>query len=179
MRPDRVFAFVAFLLTVTALLLPWWRLTFEDDVGVQRYDFYAFRPEFPATTEWGPWMTGLIAVGAALLLFVRLAADSHVHEPTVWRRDLAIAASLLALAVASCLLWPAAFPSFWGGRTYEGESQDLFGPSTTVTASPGLAWWLALVAMVLTGAAGWKAGRIERRAREEADMAAEAGTTPK
>jgi len=33
---------------------------------------------------------GLLALAASLMLFVRIAANSHVHEPASWRRDLAV-----------------------------------------------------------------------------------------
>ena len=155
MRADRAWALVAFLLTATALLLPWWRLTYEAD-GVQSvYDFRAFLPQEPATTSWGPWLTGLLAGAAAAVLLVRLAANSHEHEPASWRRDLAVAAVLLAGAVASCLLWPADVPWFWGGRTYHDPTVE--GPATTETAMPGLGWWVAVVALLAAVLASWKA----------------------
>lgn len=157
-RADRAFAFLAFLLAVTALLLPWWRVAWESDAaeGAEvRDDVRAFRPEEPLTTSWAPWLTGLLAAAAAGLLFLRVAADSHRHEPATWRRDLGVAAGLLLLACASCLLWPAEVPSFWGGRTYTDG-----GVSVTETAMPGLGWWVALVAAALAALAFWKAGRI-------------------
>lgn len=156
MRSDRALALAAFLLAVTALLLPWWRLTVDDGTFVTTLDVRAFRPEPPATTTWAPWLTGGLAAAAALLLFVRLAANSHVHEPASWRRDLAVAAGLLVTAAASCLLWPAAVPSFWGGRTYTDPGT---GVTNVETAIPGLGWWLALLAAALVALASWKARR--------------------
>lgn len=158
MRTDRALAIVAFLLAVTALLLPWWRVTLDDGSITYRFDFRAFQPQAPWTTEWAPWVTGILAGAAAILLFVRLAANSHVHEPASWRRDLAVATALLAMAVASCLLWPQAIPSFWGGRTY--MDTNTTGPATTETAMPGLGWWLALVAAALLAFASWKSRQI-------------------
>ena len=154
-RPDRTLAFLAFLLAVTALLLPWWRVTWDDGAVELRDDVRAFRPEEPLTTSWAPWLTGGVAAAAVLLLFLRVAADSHLHEPRVWRRDLGVSAGLLLLAAASCLLWPAAIPSFWGGRTYTDG-----GVSVVETAMPGLGWWLAIAAGLLAALAFWKAGKI-------------------
>ena len=153
-------AFVAFLLAVTAILLPWWRVTLDDGgtTPPSSGDFRVFRPEEPWTTTWAPWLTGFLVVAAALVLFVRLAANSHEQEPASWRRDLAIATGLLAAAVASALLWPDAVPSFWGGRTYHYE--NVTGPDTTETAMPGLGWWVALVAAVLAGLASWKSRQV-------------------
>lgn len=153
---DKGFAFTAFLLALTALWLPWWRVSWDDGATVVHDGVSAFRPE-PLTTAWGPWLTGALAAAAALLLFVRLAAGSRTHEPKAWRRDLAVAAGLLLAAVLSCLLWPAAetVPSFWGGRTY--SAGNATGPSVTETAMPGLGWWLALLAAALLGVAAWTA----------------------
>lgn len=158
MRPDRVFAFVAFLLAATALLLPWWHFAIDDGSFADSHAFRPFRPVEPWTTSWAPWLTGLLVGAALLLLFVRLAANSHEHEPAPWRRDLAVATGLLAAAVASALLWPDAVPSFWGGRTYHQE--NVTGPDTTETAMPGLGWWTALLAAALAGLAAWKARRV-------------------
>lgn len=150
-------AVAAFLLALTALWLPWWRVSWDDGATVVRDGVSAFRPEPPLTTAWGPWLTGALAAAAALLLFVRLAAGSRVQEPASWRRDLAVAAGLLLLAAASCLLWPRAVPSFWGGRTY--ALGNATGPPTTETAMPGLGWWLALLAAALSALASWSARR--------------------
>lgn len=166
MPSERAFALAAFLLAATALLLPWWRVTLDDGATAPAVgDFRPFRPEEPWTTDWAPWLTGLIVVAALLLLFVRLAANSHEHEPASWRRDLGIATGLLAAAVASALLWPDAVPSFWGGRTYRYE--NVTGPATTETAMPGLGWWVALVATAMAGLASWKARRLADRSTSE------------
>ncbi len=170
MRADRALAVVAFLLVVTALLLPWWRVTLDDGSIAYRIDFRPFQPQEPWTTGWAPWLTGILAAAAGLVLFVRLAASSHLHEPSSWRRDLIVAAVLLAAAVTSCLLWPEIVPSFWGGRTYVVENTT--GPATTETAMPGLGWWLALVAAALLALASWNA-------RRWADASTADGTTPK
>jgi hypothetical protein len=168
-NPNRP-AVASFLLALTALLLPWWRVAWDDGLTTARDDVAPFRPEPPLTTEWGPWLTGALAAAAALLLFIRVAGGSRTHEPHAWRRDLAVAAGLLAAAVLSCLLWPAAVPSFWGGRTYALE--DGSGPATTETAMPGLGWWLALLATLAAAVAAWGARRETR------DAAAAAAAAP-
>lgn len=173
LNPDKKLAVAAFLLALTALWLPWWRVAWDDGSTVLRDGVSAFRPEPPLTTEWGPWLTGALAAAAALLLFVRLAAGSRVHEPAAWRRDLAVAAGLLAAAAASCLLWPAGVPSFWGGRTY--SLANATGPATTETAMPALGWWLAVLAAVLAGLASWSA----RRQAPSADASTASDTTGK
>lgn len=172
-RADRVLAVLAFLLTVTALLLPWWRVTWDDGTVETRDDVFAFRPEEPLTTWWAPHLTGAMAGLAALGLFVRLAADSHTHEPRTWRRDLGIQAGTLLLAAASCLLWPAAVRSFWGGRNYEDG-----GIEVVETAMPGLGWWLAVLAGLLGLVAFWKAGRYGADGAATPHEDAERSTAP-
>ena len=156
-RTGRPLAIAAFLLAVTSALLAWWRVTWASAGGAIRDDVRLFRPEEPLTTSWGPWLTGALVVAAVLLLFVRIAARSERHEPPSWRRDLGVAAGLLGAALASCLLWPAAIPSFWGGRTLANETITDGANATTETAMPGLGWWLALVAVLLLLAARWQA----------------------
>lgn len=170
MNPDKGFAFTAFLLALTALWLPWWRVSWDDGATVVRDGVSAFRPE-PLTTSWGPWLTGVLAAAAALLLFVRLAAGSRTQEPAAWRRDLAVAAGLLAAAALSCLLWPAAeaVPSFWGGRTYAADNAT--GPSITETAMPGLGWWLSLLAAILLAIAAWTARKQAAEGAEDPSTA--------
>lgn len=151
-RPaSRRLALVAFLLAVTSLLLPWWRVAWDAGAGAIRDDVHAFRPEPPLTTTWGPWLTGALVAVAVLLLFVRTAARSDVHEPPAWRRDLRVAAALLLLALLSGMLWPAAVPSFWGGRTYADNVTD--GTRVTETTMPGLGWWVAVLALACVAGA--------------------------
>ena len=157
MRLDRALALAAFFLAATALLSPWWQVTLDDGTFVERFSFRAFQPVEPWTTTWAPWLTGLLAAAAIGLLFLRLAANSHEHEPASWRRDLVVATALLAAAVASCLLWPDTVPSFWGGRTYSSPT----GPATTETAMPGLGWWLAGTATILAGLSSWKSRQAQ------------------
>lgn len=143
---SRRLAIAAFLLAVTSLLLAWWRVTWTTAGTAVRDDVRLFRPEEPLTTAWGPWLTGGLVLAAVGLLFVRIAARSERHEPPAWRRDLGVAALLLALALLSGMLWPAEVPSFWGGRTYAVENVTT---EVTETAMPGLGWWVALVALAL------------------------------
>lgn len=149
-RTGRPLAIAAFLLAVTSLLLAWWRVTWSTGGSAIRDDVRLFRPEEPLTTAWGPWLTGALVVVAVCLLFLRIAARSERHEPPTWRRDLSVSAGLLAAALASCLLWSADVPAFWGGRTY---SVDNVTTEVTETAMPGLGWWLSLLAVGLLVAA--------------------------
>lgn len=149
---SRPLAWAGFLLTVTSALVAWWRVSWSSGGAAIRDDVRLFRPEPPLTTAWGPWLTGALVAAAALLLFVRLAARSDRYEPPAWRRDLGVAALLLAVALASALLWPSDVPAFWGGRTY---TADNVTTEVMETAMPGLGWWVALVAAVLL-ASGWR-----------------------
>lgn len=144
--PSRPLAIGAFLLAVTSLLLPWWRVTHAAEGLSLRDDVWAFRPESPLTTTWGPWVTGALVVAAALLLFVRIAGRSQRYEPAVWRRDLLVAGVVMAMACASALLWPSEVPSFWGGRTYAVENVTT---QVTETTMPVLGWWVALLGAAL------------------------------
>lgn len=145
-RRSRRLAIVAFLALVTSLLLPWWAVTWDDGQVASRDSVRVFDPEPPLTTSWGPWLTGALVGAAALVLFVRIAARSDVHEPATWRRDLGIAAGVVFAAVASALLWPEGVPSFWGGRTYSVENVTTQVSETTM---PMLGWWVALVAALV------------------------------
>lgn len=154
LQASRRLAIAAFLLAVTSLLLAWWRVSWSTAGTTLRDDVRLFRPEDPLTTTWGPWLTGALVLVAGGLLFVRLAARSDRHEPRSWRRDLGIAAALLAAALASCLLWPADVPAFWGGRTY---TADNVTTEVTEVAMPGLGWWVALVATGCLALSWWLA----------------------
>lgn len=145
---SRRLAIASFLLTVTSLLLAWWRVTWTSAAQTVR-DVRLFRPDEPLTTSWGPWLTGSLVVIVLTILFVRIAAKSDRHEPGSWRRDLGVAAWGLALALASCLLWPAGVPGFWGGRTLMNETITDGANATVETAMPGLGWWVAAVAVLL------------------------------
>jgi hypothetical protein len=152
---SRRLAIAAFLLAGTSVLLAWWRVTWASGGSAIRDDVRLFRAEEPLTTAWGPWLTGAFVAAALLILFVRIAARSERYEPPVWRRDLLVAAGLLALALASCLLWPAEVPAFWGGRTY---TADNVTTEVTETAMPGLGWWVAALATGLA-ALSWRVAR--------------------
>lgn len=157
-RTGRRLAFAAFLLTVTSMLLPWWRVTWASVGGTVLEEVRLFRPVEPLTTSWGPWLTGGLVVAVALLLFLRLAARSERHEPPTWRRDLLVAAGLLGAALLSCLLWPSGIPAFWGGRTLQNETITDGANATVEAAMPGLGWWLALLAALLLALA-WRRAR--------------------
>jgi hypothetical protein len=86
-RTSRRLAIPAFLLAVTSLLLPWWRVTWSSGGVALREDVRAFRPEDPLTNTWAPWVTGIVAAIAIGLLFVRIAGRSDKHEPASWRRE--------------------------------------------------------------------------------------------
>lgn len=101
-------------------------------------------------------MTGGLVVGALAILFVRIAAKSDRHEPPAWRRDLGAAAGVLGAGLASCFLWPADVPAFWGGRTY---MVDNVTTQVTETAMPGLGWWATALVLALLLVARWKANR--------------------
>ncbi len=154
--PSRVLAVVAFILVVTSLWLPWWRVTYEDSGGrpYDTQDVGVFGGEHLLAHSWARWVTAALAVGATLLLFVRIAGRSWTYEPGIWRRDLGVAALLCGLALASCLLWPSQVPSFWGGRTF---ALDNATGTFSEFAMPGLGWWVALLAALLAGLARWKA----------------------
>ena len=156
MRADRVAAFAAFVLALTALWLPWWQASWTAGATTVRDPIHPFRPDPQLTTVWGPWASGLLAGGAAVLLFVRLAASSHLHEPRSWRRDLVVAAALLVAAAALCLLWPSGVPAWWGGRTYATNGT---APTIVETEMPVLGWYVALAAAALAGVARWQAGK--------------------
>lgn len=153
MRRANLLAGLAFLLAVTALLLPWWSLTASLG-GASGELVPPVRPwggDGEVTHGWAVWLsTGLVAL-AAVLLFVRLAAASWRHEPAAFRRHVATASGLLLEACALAWLWPLEFP-FWGGRTY---TDNVTSEPTLVAGMPALGWWLAVAAALGCGAAAW------------------------
>lgn len=154
LRRSRAVAIAAFLLLLTALWLPWWHASYEESTGFG-YDFYA-RPFGLGNADDGThaaaiWVTSVVASGAAMWLFVRIAGRSHAYEPRLWRRDLCIQSGMVALAVASAWFWPTDLP-FWGGRSYSGLAE---GATATATFYPAAGWWFALAASALLGVAWW------------------------
>jgi hypothetical protein len=143
----------AFLLLATALLLPWWVVSNRTPGSTTVLAaVLPFGSDQGIAHRWAQLATAA-AVGVALvLLFVRVASRAWVHEPNAWRRDLAIAAFLVLLALASGMLWPLEVP-FWGGRTYLLDNAT--GTELTIVANPGLGWWLAAAAGALVGGAWW------------------------
>jgi hypothetical protein len=154
----------AFLLLATALLLPWWVVSARVlGSTTQAAAVYPLGSSQDLVFRWAQLATAALAGLAIVLLFVRVASRAWVHEPRVWRRDLAIAAALVVLALASGMLWPRPDTTdglgFWGGRTYLLDNAT--GTQEEVVATPGLGWWLAAVAAVLLAAAWW-ASRPEK-----------------
>lgn len=147
----------ALLFVVTSLWLPWWRitLTVEGAEGGLVTDTHLWNGSAPEANGWATIVTGILVVAALLVLFVRLAARSFRMEPPAWRRDLTAVVFILVLALASTLLWPAEFPSFWGGRTTVYEDGSF--PPTTETAMPALGWWMAVLAGACAAVARWMA----------------------
>lgn len=174
--PDRGLTFVAFLLLITAAWLPWWVVTWKDEAG-QVYDRVSvglFQDGGAAAHQAATMVTGVLLLGTIVLLFVRLAARSWVHEPTSWRRDITIALFLQAAALASALFWPQGVPSFWGGRTFGLEDAE---GTFTETALPGLGWWLALLACLLQAVAVY--GARKRAVQAGSGAEASGANTPK
>lgn len=151
LQRSRLPAIAAFLLAITALLMPWWGVSYDDGTTVDRTSVHAFHAIPGLTTAWGPLLSGILAAIAVLVLLVRLAAHSQKHEPDRWRRDLWVATGLLATAALVCFLWPSGVPSFWGGRTYSLENST--SPAVVETAMPMIGWWLCLLAGALTALA--------------------------
>lgn len=148
----------AFLLLATSLLLPWWVVS--NRVAGSKTPLAAVFP-FGSSQgivhPWAQWVTaGLVGV-ALVLLFLRVASRAWAHEPATWRRDLALAAFAILLALASGMLWPdrdaqGGLP-FWGGRTFLLDNAT--GEELVIVANPGLGWWLAAVSGGLVAMAWW------------------------
>jgi len=169
LRRSRTAAAAAFLLLVLTLALAWWTAT--DTVG-----------GLPTTSTYGVWpragtqglsipvpgatfvlpssvAVALPIIATLLILFVRVAARSWVHEPRSWRRDLWIALALVAASLALALAWPPV--GTLGTRTY---AMPDGGGTLTEQVAPGAGWWTALAALALLAAASWMA----RPARDKA-----------
>jgi hypothetical protein len=151
----------AFLLLTTALLLPWWVVSNRDPGGTTVLaSVHPLGGDQGIVHHWAQLTTTALVGAAIVLLFIRVASRAWAHEPQTWRRDLAIAALLVLLALASGMLWPNEIP-FWGGRRYLLDNAT--GAELTIVANPGLGWWLAAVAGTVVAAAWW-ASRAEKRA---------------
>ncbi len=146
-RRDVALAVAALFLLLTAFWMPWWAITVEQDgETLDARGIGVFRDPGAVGHHVRTIGTGVLAAVAAGALFVRVAARSWVHEPSSWRRDLALAALITGVALVSATMWPTDVPRFWHAYTVEGGQQ--------VRALPGLGWWLALAAtLCATGAA--------------------------
>ena len=153
--PDRPLAITAFILGITAVWLPWWRVRYVSTDGTvyEGVSVRLFAPAEPYTTSWGPHATGAGLLLLLLWLFVRTAGASHRYEPRAWRRDLGLLTLLSALLVASAFLWPLDLPHFWGTRDFS-DGVERFRED----ARPVLGWWLqAAASLALLGA--WRTSR--------------------
>ncbi|HLF16797.1 MAG TPA: hypothetical protein VI796_05135 [Candidatus Thermoplasmatota archaeon] len=155
LRRSRTLALLGFLLLATSLLLPWWVLSDHEGGRVTGRDAIHLLSRSVDVHRWATLLTAVLAGVPVLLLFVRLAAASHLHESASWRRDLGVAAGLAGAAVLSTLFWPATVPAFWGGWDYAyGDDPDAV---THETALPGIGWFLAVAATGLVGWGAWTA----------------------
>jgi hypothetical protein len=147
LRRSAAIAGVALFLLVSALLLPWYVTRSSD--GVTSGDYAPPVGLFHGGEGVARGDVVLATAGLAILpiplLFLRIAGRSHAYEPRVWRRDVAIALSLVAAALASLWAWPTEIP-LWGAREFAGTQA---GVDVRVTANPGLGWWVELGAGLL------------------------------
>ncbi len=151
----------AFLLIVTAMLLPWWAITNETSgTNTLLGRVFLFGSNQDLVHPLAKGATAVLLAAAAILLFLRVAAAEWRHDAHRWRRDLRLGSLLVFIALASCVFWPLELP-FWGGRTYalvNGTVVDL-----TIVAQPGLGWWTAGIALGLLGWASWIARSRDSR----------------
>jgi len=146
------------LLQTTALFLTWWVVTNRTDASSPTAGIGLFRGD-PDWAQSAPVLvTTLLAIAPVPLMFLRTAAASWRHEPDAWRRDLCIIAGLQAVALASVFAWPIEGP-FWGSRNYVLTNNT--ADHLTIATNPGIGWWLAVVALLLTVWAMW----LSRRGR--------------
>jgi hypothetical protein len=149
----------AFLLLATALLLPWWVVSNRTaETRTVLESVYPLGGDNGIVHHWAQVTTAVLLGVAIVLLFVRVASRGWAHEPRAWRRDLALAALFVLLALASGMLWPNELP-FWGGRTFLLDNTT--GEELAIVANPGLGWWLAAAGGLVLGASWW-ASRPER-----------------
>lgn len=140
------------VLQITALFLAWWVVTNRTDSSSPSVGIGLFGGGADWANSQVLLLTAVLAIAPIPLIFVRVAAASWRHEPTSWRRDLWIAGALQFLALGSALAWPIEGP-FWGGRTY--ILNNATGETLTITANPGLGWWVAAVALLCTAWGIW------------------------
>ncbi len=159
MRRAAFVAVVAMILQVTALFLTWWVINFRDATTEMAYGSASlFGGDGGVADRAAVWATSVLAVAPVPILFIRAAAASWRHEPATWRGNLLACLIIMALALASALFWPVDLPFFWGGRNYTDAGT---GHVYSITAYPGLGWWVSLVAASCVALALWlsRAGR--------------------
>lgn len=131
------------LLLATSLLLPWWEVAYTGvngtPYGADRARLYSAPKDL--VQPWANFGTGLLLVGALVVLFLRLAGREWRYSMPAWRKALSLGVVLSALAFVSALAWPKAVPWFWGGRTYAAEG-------LTETARPMWGWWVCGVGLL-------------------------------
>lgn len=157
LRHSRGWAIAALLLLLTSVWLPWWLVRFQDAFGgtVDEAATSLWRPgQF--SHAWGPWVSGFLIAVAALVLFVRVAGKSWLHEPREWRRDIGVAALATGAALVLAGTWPktaeAVIGGFWSNVDFTvNGTKDSF----VVATLPGLGWWSAVLAAVCLSAAWW------------------------
>ena len=142
------------MLWLVAIFLPWWSNSNEAFFMADAHFGLWDHPENDLDVQRrGIWLTDAFALLPIPFLFVRLAARSFVHEPPKWRRDVAIAAVLMLLALASTALWPVGLP-FWGSAQFPASAGI---PAQELSARPGFGWFLGLLCVLLLALAWWLA----------------------
>lgn len=160
LRRSRTVAWIGWLALLTAAWLPWWSVTVRRSDGVELGTAVHLFLSEDLVRGGMTVLTGILVAAAALVVFVRLAGSSWRHEPPAWRRDLWVAAAVVAAALLSAFFWPAATqgpaegPDFFDRYTIEGGNDV---PGQEVRALPGLGWWLAVAAAATLAAAAWVA----------------------
>jgi hypothetical protein len=145
---------------LVSLLLPWWRVDYTNAGGL-RYEsirVWAFQEGGAYAERWATTATGLLVAAAMLLLFVRTSGRSWHYEPRIYRRDLWVAALLVAAGLASAWLWPQDVPGFWHTRGTD-DFQE--------AARPAAGWWLALLSLIGVVVAAYRAGMSARKTPSE------------
>jgi hypothetical protein len=144
---------IAMILQITALFLAWWVINYRDGSSSLVYGSAGlFGADGGVANPAAVWATTVLAVVPVPILFVRVAAASWKHEPQAWRGSLLACGVLMFAALASALAWPRDLPFFWGGRDYVDIQTGL---AYSITANPGLGWWLSLAALLAVALAWW------------------------
>ena len=155
---SRLLVLLAALLLVPSLLLPWWGVHYSAG-GEGALDGVRPFSSHPLTRTPAVIASGVLALAALVLLFVRTAGQSWIHEPRAYVRDLWVATALVAAAVLLVPLWPVSHP-FWSVESYAGVHTT---GSFRESALPRAGWWLAMAAAGLLGAAARLASRLAKQ----------------